>query len=97
MKCSCGGKTHVVNRRDNYRRRECLVCGMRFSTKEELVVLHRGGRKTRSVEEKKQPRRKTVDNPMPVNNREQVTKSASARRRLEEMRDNIEDGYEYEY
>ena len=97
MKCSCGGKTHVLDRRGVYRRRECLVCHMRFSTKESIVNRQSVRKKIKPVEEKKRLRRRDVENPMPPNTRAQVTKSASARRRLEEMRDNIEDGYEYEY
>lgn len=40
MKCKCGGKTRVVDRRGEFRRRECLACGGRFSTQETEVVRH---------------------------------------------------------
>jgi transcriptional regulator NrdR family protein len=86
MKCSCGGKTQVLDRRGEYRRRECLKCKNRFSTKEIVVVRARN---------KTQPKKRKAPAPMAKNTREQVTKSASARRRLEEMRDNMGDGYEY--
>ena len=44
------------------------------------------------VAEKKRPRKRRVVGTMPLNTREQATKNASARRRLEEMRDNMGDG-----
>ena len=88
MKCSCGGETQVLDRRGVYRRRECLACSTRFSTKESMVNRQSVREKLKPIEEKKRPRKST----MPLNTREQVTKNASARRRIEDMRDNIGDG-----
>ena len=95
MKCSCGGKTQVLDRRGVYRRRECLACGARFSTKESMVNRQSAHKKLKPTEEKKRPRKRRVVSTMPLNTREQATKNASARRKLEEMRDNMGDGYEY--
>jgi len=95
MKCSCGGKTRVLDRRGIYRRRECLACGIRFSTKESMVNRQSVRKKAKPIEEKRRAYKKHEAPTMPPNTREQVTKSASARRRLEEMRDNMGDGYEY--
>ena len=92
MKCSCGGKTQVLDRRGVYRRRECLACGTRFSTKESMVNRQSVREKLEPIEEKKRPRKRRVVGTMPLNTREQVTKNASARRRIEEMRDNMGDG-----
>lgn len=87
MKCSCGGGTRVVDRREEYRRRECVVCGKRFSTME--IVVNRARTKAPT---KKRKTRATAATPMAKNTREQVTKNASARRRLEDMRDSMGDG-----
>jgi len=83
MKCNCGGKTQVLDRRGEYRRRECLKCKNRFSTKEIVVVRARN---------KTQPKKRKAPAPMAKNTREQVTKNASARRLLEERRDIKKDG-----
>ena len=88
MRCECGGRTSVVDSRntdDNKcvrRRRLCEECGARFSTLE--IVMQTTIRK---------PRVKPVSQ---VFNREKVTKNASARRRIEEMRDlkGEDDGYD---
>ena len=49
-------------------------------------------KKLKPTEEKKRVRARPAANTMPLNTREQMTKSASARRKLEEMRDNMGDG-----
>lgn len=87
MKCSCGEPTQVLDRRGEYRRRECVVCGKRFSTME--IVVNRARTKAPT---KKRKTRATEAPPMAKNTREQVTKNASARRRLEDMRDSMGDG-----
>ena len=78
----------MLERREEYRRRECLVCSNRFSTKEIVVNRARGKAPTK---------KRKAPAPMAKNTREQVTKNASARRLLEERRDIKEDGYDYEY
>ena len=72
----------MLDRRGEYRRRECLVCGKRFSTME--IVVNRA--RTRAP-----AKRRKAPAPMAKNTREQVTKNASARRRLEDMRDSMGD------
>mgnify|MGYP006949691212 CR=1 FL=1 len=79
----------MLERRGEYRRRECLVCGHRFSTKE--IVMNRTRGKTPTK------RRKTPVPTIAPNTREQVIKNASARRRLEDMRDSMDGEYDYEY
>ena len=92
MKCDCGGRTRVLDSRGDYRRRECLTCGVRFSTAETVVGRQGVHMQAEPVAEKKRPRKRRVVGTMPLNTREQATKNASARRRLEEMRDNMGDG-----
>lgn len=78
----------MLDRRGEYRRRECLVCGKRFSTME--IVVNRA--RTRAP-----AKRRKAPAPMAKNTREQVTKNANARRLLEAQRDIKGDGYDYEY
>jgi transcriptional regulator NrdR family protein len=86
MKCDCGGNTRVLDSRGVSRRRECLKCCMRFSTEEVIVT---------KPEKKKVQTKKRVKNILPKNNWQQLAKNISARRKLEELRDNIkEDDYE---
>ena len=86
MKCDCGGNTRVMDSRGVFRRRECLKCFMRFSTEEVVVT---------KPEKKKVQAKKRVKNILPKNNWQQLAKNISARRKLEELRDNIkEDDYE---
>lgn len=82
----------MLDRRGEYRRRGCLVCGKRFSTME--IVVNRARTKAPT---KRRKTRATAATPMAKNTREQVTKNASARRRLEDMRDSMDGGYDYEY
>jgi hypothetical protein len=59
---------------------------MRFSTEEVIVT---------KPEKKKVQTKKRVKNILPTNNWQQLAKNISARRKLEELRDNIkEDDYE---
>jgi hypothetical protein len=59
---------------------------MRFSTEEVIVT---------KPEKKKVQTKKRVKNILPKNNWQQLAKNISARRKLEELRDNIkEDDYE---
>lgn len=38
MKCKCGGETEVLSTRNKtVRRRQCLSCGLRFTTREILI------------------------------------------------------------
>ncbi len=69
------------------------MCGKRFSTME--IVVNRAKAKTEAP--KKRRVRATAATPMAKNTREQVTKNASARRRLEDMRDSMDGEYDYEY
>lgn len=53
MKCLCGNPTHVLATRKTAdgqlrRRRECKVCGKRYTTVETAVELPRGRPKTRT-------------------------------------------------
>lgn len=90
MKCDCGSKTRVLDSRGVSRRRECLKCFMRFSTEEVVVA-----KPVKFTEKKKVQTKKRVKNILPTNNWKQVAKNTSARRKLEELRDNIkEDDYE---
>ena len=90
MKCDCGGNTRVLDSRGVLRRRECLTCGARFSTTEEVIIT----KPVKSPEKKKRQTKKRVKNILPPNNWQQLEKNTSARQKLEEMRDNIkEDDY----
>jgi len=90
MKCDCGSKTRVLDSRGVNRRRECLKCCMRFSTEEVVVT-----KPVKFIEKKKVQTKKRVKNILPINNWQQLEKNISARRKLEELRDNIkEDDYE---
>jgi len=90
----------VLDRRGNYRRRECMVCGTRFSTKESMVNRQSVRKKAKPIEEKRRAYKKHEAPTMPPNTRAQVTLNVSARRKLEELRDMRGmkgDGYDYEY
>ena len=91
MKCDCGGKTRVLDSRGVLRRRECLKCHMRFSTEEVVVT-----KPVKFIEKKKVQTKKRVKNILPTNNWQQQEKNTSARRKIEEMRDNLKEGYDYE-
>lgn len=82
----------MLDRRGIYRRRECLACGIRFSTKESMVNRQAVRKKLKPPEQKRRVRERPTADTMPPNTREQVTKNASARRLLEERRDIKEDG-----
>ena len=91
MKCDYEGRTCVLDSRGDYRRRECLTCGARFSTTEAVVVT----KPVKSPEKKKRQTKKRVKNILPLNNWQQLEKNTSARQKLEALRDNIkEDDYE---
>lgn len=87
MKCDCGSKTRVLDSRGSNRRRECLKCFMRFSTEEVVVT-----KPVKFIEKKKVQTKKRVKNILPTNNWQQVAKNTSARRKLEELRDNVKEG-----
>lgn len=91
MMCGCGGKTAVVDRRGEYRRRKCVVCGARFSTREIKVVSNR--RKPSAPKPKPSPvKHLTVprDGPLPSYYKppsEKRIATHNARKRLEWMRE----------
>lgn len=85
MKCACGGKTEVVDVRPESgepqivrRRRECLTCKQRITTLE--IPLDKP--EPKKIMKPKEDKAKPIKN-----NREQVKKNQTARRRLEEIRD----------
>lgn len=92
MNCTkCGSDTKVIDRRGTKRRRECLTCNHRFSTVEVLW------------ERKKQKAEKPIVLPVvePVATKTvkqpkkslavQLKKNASARRKIEDLRDSLLD------
>lgn len=87
MNCDCGSKTRVLDSRGVSRRRECLKCFMRFSTEEVVVT-----KPVKFIEKKKRQTKKRVKNILPTNNWQQLAKNTSARRKLEELRDNVKEG-----
>jgi hypothetical protein len=60
---------------------------MRFSTEEVVVT-----KPVKFIEKKKRQTKKRVKNILPPNNWKQVAKNISARRKLEELRDNVKEG-----
>jgi transcriptional regulator NrdR family protein len=91
MKCpKCDGGTKVVDRRENRRRRECLLCKHRFSTLEVLPdavakkvepVIENVRAEKPKAPPKIAPKR---TNPITVS---AVKRNADARRKIEELRD----------
>jgi transcriptional regulator NrdR family protein len=88
MKCiSCSGDTKVVDRRGVRRRRECVVCGKRFSTEEVLAGAVKNLKpepRTNAPAPRKAEPKKERENTVSA-----IKKAASARRKIEERRDEL--------
>lgn len=96
MNCpECNADTRVVDSRGVRRRRVCKVCGCRFSTEEVLTVI---GRKKVKPEPSQSVAAPPPPKPKPEKKKKfSVQKAASARRRLEDMRDlsYLDDDFDY--
>ena len=97
MKCpKCNGATHVVDRRGQRRRRECNQCGYRFSTME--ILAEEVKKLDKPVQKEAKPEPKPMTKPKPKQ-KFSVQKAASARRKIEDLKDLalLEDDYDYDY
>lgn len=92
MKCpKCGGATAVRETRDVRRRRTCLACDHRFTTREIVVAdTLTVVKSTGQVLDRKLPKEKT---PKPERAVAQVKKNTAARRELQERREKRQAAY----
>jgi len=97
MRCpKCDGATQVVDRRGQRRRRECKACGHRFSTME--ILADEAKKLAVPVQQEAKLEPKPRPKPQPKQ-KFSVQKAASARRKIEDLKDLafLEDDYDYDY
>jgi len=98
MNCTCGGATKVVDRRGQRRRRECLVCGERFSTVEVLEKdapeqdKQPAPKKPATVQAQPKPAATSRPKPTaPTAPAAQAERKVPAWRRIQDLREQLED------